>query len=125
MNQAEHIRRFLLNFFQKISGKEKSEALLRTFIDDPALVEKFVAIEFLLPRFEIQIDEMTIESSRATLQGSIRGRAGSLAPPKTFDIPFALGCRLVQGKIVDHWLIADQLGFVGAILFRWSVFQPG
>lgn len=109
MNRSEHTRRFLLDFLQRVSGEEKNKVLLRSFIVDPALVETFLAIESLLPRFEIHIDELTTEGCRATLKGSIRGKAANLASPKAFDIPFALGCRLVQGKIADHWLIADQL----------------
>jgi hypothetical protein len=112
MSRSKDTRPFLLDFFKKISGKRKTRVLLDSFIDDPVLVETLLAVESLLPQFEIWLDEMTTEGHRATIQGRMRGESKKATFQKSVEIPFALGCRIAKGKIAEYWFIADQLALL-------------
>lgn len=109
MKRSDDTLRFLLQTLSGINGKEKTAALLQSFIADPVMVETLLAIESLLPKFEIRLDEVVTEGKRATIQGRLLGRTGLGMKSNFLEIPFALGCRVVQGKIADYWLIVDQL----------------
>ena len=102
-------RQFLLKFFKAISGNSKSKTLLKKFITDPSLIELLVTIETLLPQFEIKLDEMTTEGNRAAIRGRICSKTKKGTFDDTANISFALGCRVINGKVATHWFIADRL----------------
>lgn len=123
MERAEKNRRFILRFYETLSGNVKSETKLAKFTDDPQLIERLLFFEKLFPKFELIADEITCEENRVIVKARVRGKHTGKAEgiPPTFrvvEMPFAVGYRLENELIIDHWYITDQmelleqLGFV-------------
>ena len=112
MSNAEKNRVLVLKFFQKISGKEKNKPLLEAFIEDNQLIDTLLLLETNFPGYQILLDEVTAEWNRVVIQGRTRGSSEAKIGKAPAEIPFAIGCRIERGKIVDHWFIADRLAIL-------------
>lgn len=114
MDKVEKNRQFILSFYKSISGQEKTRALLFGFTSDPELIEHILLCERLFPKYDLIIDEITCEEDRVIVRARARGKhigeAEGVAPTyRVVEAPFAIGYRVSRGKIIDHWVIADQL----------------
>ena len=114
MNKTKYSRQFILRFFNEISGAKKTEELISAFTSDPKLIEQLLFFEKLIPQYEMIADEITTEGDRvivkARARGKHQGEVEGISPTfKTIEIPFAVGYRLEPQKIIDHWLITDQM----------------
>lgn len=116
MNRAKENenKKFILRYYDAISGKIKDPEVCDQFITDPKLKAHILFFDTIFPGYEIFADEMTAEGDRVTLRASWRGiHEGPFngIPPtfKEVEMPFAVSYTIRSGKIVDHWLIADQV----------------
>lgn len=115
MDKADKNRQLILSYYNAISGREKTNALLSRFCKDSALVEQVLFIEQMFPRYSIIVDEITCEEDRVVVRARARGKhTGSAAglPPtyRSVEVPFVIGYRVENERIIDHWYFADQMG---------------
>jgi predicted ester cyclase len=114
MKTTGEYKDFITEYFKGISGKEKTRQLCERYIADEHLLEHIIFFEATFPKYEIFADEMTCESNRITIRARMKGKhEGELngIPPtfKEVEFPFAVSYTVENGKIADHWLIADQM----------------
>lgn len=114
MKKIERNKACVLNFYQSISGLNKTKELLSLFTDDPKLIDHILYLDALLPGYTLLIDEITAEGSRVFVRARCRGKqTGKINddPPTYHDVefPYAIGYYIAAGKIKEHWMIADQL----------------
>lgn len=113
MKTPEEYKAFVIEYFQAMSGVVKTPELCDRYMTDEILKEHIVFFDGIFPKYEIFADEMTCEGNRVTIRARIKGRhEGELngIPPtfKDVEFPFAIGYTIENGKIIDHWMIADQ-----------------
>ena len=114
MSRTNKNRQFILNYYQTVSGSEKTEVLMKQFTTDSKLIEHVLFFEKLFPKYELLTDEITTEGDRVIIQGRKKGKhTGKIkgVPPtnKTVEIPFAIGYRVENQKIINHWFVTDQM----------------
>jgi predicted ester cyclase len=114
MDKAKKNRQFIISYYKALSGREKNETQLSRFVSDPKLVDHILFYEMLFPKYELVIEEITCEDDRVIVRerihGKHTGKAESIEP--TFRIvktSCVKGYRIEHEKIVDYWVIADQM----------------
>jgi predicted ester cyclase len=113
MDTLKKNKQFVLEYFNAISGVEKTDELIDRFMDDDELKHHIQFCDTIFPNYELLADEMTAEGNRVIVLARVKGKhEGELngIPPthKMVDFPFAIGYIIDKGIIVDHWMIADQ-----------------
>jgi len=113
MDTLKKNKQFVLEYFNAISGVEKTDELIDRFMDDDELKHHIQFFDTIFPNYELLADEMTAEGNRVIVLARVKGKhEGELngIPPthKMVDFPFAIGYIIDKGIIVDHWMIADQ-----------------
>ena len=113
MEQSQKNKAFFLEYINALSASPKSIDLLKKYIDDEKLVEHILFFERAFPRYELLVDETTAEDNRLVIYGRFKGKhLGELngIPPtnKTVELPLAVGYKIENDKIIDHWMVIDQ-----------------
>jgi len=115
MNEPKENKEFIIRYFNALSGgKIKTPELCDTYMTDEKLKEHIIFFDTIFPRYEVFIDEMTAEEDRvnvrATLRGIHEGELNGIPPTyRKVEFPFAISYTIKNGKITDHWMIADQM----------------
>jgi predicted ester cyclase len=114
MSKQKENKEFILKYFEAISGKTKLASTCDQFMIDDELKQHILFFDTIFPEYEIFADEMTAEDDRVTvrarLTGVHKGPFNGIPPTfKKVEMPFAVSYTIRHGKIVDHWLIADQI----------------
>ena len=114
MNNLKENREFIIRYFNAISGAVKTEALMNEYTTDDGLIEHTLFFESTFPKYELFIEEMMAEDNKVLVRGLLKGvNLGEFngAPPtgREIELPFSIRFTIDNGKIVDHWLIADQM----------------
>jgi predicted ester cyclase len=113
MRRTTQNRQFILSYYEAISGVEKTMSLIGHFTADPKLIDHVLFFEKMFPSYQVIPDEITTEGDRVIVQGRRRGNRsmkGEVLPTEeTVEIPFAMGYRIEDQKIVDHWFITDRM----------------
>ena len=117
MEQQRRNKEFIINYFNAISGVDKTRALLEQYIDDEGLICHIIYFEAAFPKYELFIDELTAENNRvvvtARLKGTHLGDLGGIPPTfKTVDFPFVIRYEIENNKIISHWMLADQMSLM-------------
>jgi predicted ester cyclase len=118
MDQEQKNKEFIINYFNDLAtGVPKNRATLEKYMTDEALIGHIEFFEAAFPRYEVYIDEMTAEGNRVVVQARLKGtHLGDLgaipATHKTVDFPFVIRYEIENGKIVSHWMLADQMGLM-------------
>ncbi|WP_299365440.1 ester cyclase [Winogradskyella sp.] len=107
-------RAFIVEYFNAISGVEKSEALCRRYTTDQKLIDHIAFFDGAFPKYELFIEEMICEGDKVLVQGRAKGihkaEFNGIPPTnKEMNLPFVIRYTIKDGKIVDHWLMADQV----------------
>ena len=97
-----------------MSRNEKTRALCEKYTADEHLIEHIEFFEAAFPKYELFIEEIMTEGNKVLIQARLNGtHAGELKgiPPtgSTIDLLFAIRYTIENNKIVNHWLIADQM----------------
>ena len=113
MEDLKKNKQLVLKYFNAISAVKKEEEIIDQYIDDDELKEHVLFFDTIFPNYELIADEMTAESNRvivlARLKGKHEGEFNGIPPTyKKAEFKFAIGYFIQKGKIVDHWMIADQ-----------------
>ncbi len=117
MNKQKQNKEFILRYFNTLSGKKKDASNCDLFMTDHHLKEHILFFDTIFPNYEIFADEMTAEGDRVTVRARLKGVHrgtfnGIPATYKKVEMPFAISYTIHNGKIVDHWLIADQVALM-------------
>jgi predicted ester cyclase len=113
MNQIRHNKELVIRYFNAISGNVKTRGLMEQFITDEELIGHVQFFETVFPKYEMFADEMTAEGNhvvvRARMKGIHAGQFNGIPPTyKNVEFPFVINYEIENGKIVHHWIIADQ-----------------
>ena len=111
---SANLKKFIIEYFNALSGAIKTEPLCDQYMTDTKLKEHIIFFDAIFPKYEVFADEMTVEGNRVVVRARLTGiHEGDFnGIPPTFnkvDMPFAIGYTLENGKISDHWMIADQV----------------
>jgi len=114
MDNLKKNREFIIKYFNALSGKEKTRELCKQFTDDENLLDHIEFFEGAFPKYELFVDEMITENNKVVVKGKAQGfHKGEFngIPPtgKKMDLPFVIRYTIENEKIIDMWLIADQM----------------
>ena len=117
--------KFVLEYFESISGKPKTAELCDHWMTDQELKEHIIFFDTIFPNYELFADEITSDGDRvvvrARMTGIHKGTFEGIPPTnKQIEMPFAIGYTILDYKIIDHWLIADQI----ALMQQLGVVDP-
>jgi len=118
MDQQQKNKEFIINYFNALaSADSKPRELLEKYMTDEALIGHIEFFETAFPHYEVFADEMTAEGNRVIVQARMKGThlgdLGGIAPThKTVDFPFVIKYEIENGKIVNHWMLADQMSLM-------------
>jgi len=113
MDQVKQNKEFVIRYFNAMNGVEKTRKLMEEYITDEELIGHIEFFESVFPRYDVFADEITAEGNRvvvrARLKGCHAGEFNGILPTyKNVEFPFVISYDIENGKIVHHWLIADQ-----------------
>lgn len=114
MDQTQKSKQFFLRYWTALSGKVKTYELITRFVADERLIEHILFFEKLFPHYEVVIDEIMAEGNRVFVRSHVKGQhegttEGIPATHQKINVPFALGYRIENEKIVDFWAIASEM----------------
>ncbi|GEO11448.1 ester cyclase [Segetibacter aerophilus] len=117
MEQFKKNKEFIIEYFAAVSGVAKSRSLMEQFATDQGLIGHVEFFEAAFPKYEVLADEITAEDNRVVVRARFKGThqgdlAGIPATYKSVEFPFAIGYEVENNKIVNHWLIADQMSLM-------------
>ena len=106
-------KQFILDYFAALN-QDKSPATVDKYVADDVLKHHIDLFETAFPGYQLTAKEMIAEGDtvfvRAGCTGVHNGDMSGIAPTgKSIDIEIALTYRIADGKIVDHWMLFDQL----------------
>ena len=101
-------------YWNALSGKEKTPALVEKYVADPHLKEHIAFFEAAFPRYEMIADDFICEGDKVVVRARARGvHKGNLMgmPPsgKAIEVPFIAVYQVAGGKIVKSWLATDRM----------------
>jgi predicted ester cyclase len=117
MEQQKKNKEFIIRYFTAVSGVTKTRELCMQYMTDHELAEHIAFFDSVFPRYEIFADEMIAEGNkvvvRARMKGKHEGEFNGIPPThREIDFPFVISYEIENGKIVNHWLIADQMSLM-------------
>jgi len=116
---AQENKAFIGRYLEALSGQDKPPEVVDQYVadSDQELKEHIAFFEVAFPRYELIADDMVAEGDkvavRATFTGTHEGALMGLPPThKTATIPIMLIYRIADGKIAEHWMVADQMSLM-------------
>jgi predicted ester cyclase len=120
-------KEFILRYTNAMNGQTKNADKCDEFMTDQKLKEHILFFDTIFPQYTGEIEEMLAEGDKVMLRVRLKGVHKGLfngIPPtyKKVKFPLVITYTIREGKIVDHWLIADemellqQLGVMPAIV---------
>ena len=114
---TEDNKTFIRRYFEAISGKDKSTAVVNRYVTDEELKHHIAFYEAAFPNYELIAEDLIAEGDkvvvRSTFRGTHKGDLMGIAPTgKQVTMPLILIYRLADDKIVEHWMQADALGMM-------------
>ena len=114
MDTLQKNKELVIEYFDTLSGVKKTRKLMEKYLSDDRLIEHIEFFDTVFPAYEIFADEITAEANRVVVRARLKGRhEGELngIPPtyKNVEFPFAICYEIENNKIINHWLIADQM----------------
>lgn len=118
--QQQSNKQFIQDYFTALSGQDKTKELCEKYITDQSLLEHIYFFEAGFPRYELFADEMTEEGDRVVVKCTCRATHskdwnGMPASHKTAEFPFVASYAVKDNKIVDHWILIDQMSMMNQL----------
>ena len=112
------IRRYLDTF------NEDYRAALDEYVTDEGLRQHVPHMQGVFPGYQMIAEDVIAEGDkvvvRATMHGTHQGELMGIPPTgKQVTVSMIVVYRIVDAKIAEHWIVADQLGLMqqlGAVL---------
>jgi predicted ester cyclase len=113
MDQARKNKEFIIGYINALSGVTKTRELMEKYIVDEELIGHGAFFDAAFPKYEMFADEIMAEGDRvvvrARFKGCHTGEFNGIQPTnRQVEFPFVISYEIENGKIVHHWLIADQ-----------------
>ena len=113
MERLKQNKEFIIRFYNALNGKIKTRELMEQYITDEELIAHGEFFDSVFPKYEVYADEITAEGNRVIVRARLKGcHAGQFngIPPtyRNVEFPFVVSYEIENGKILHHWLIADQ-----------------
>ncbi len=110
----------LMKRYAAALGKDKSPEVVDQYVSDEELKHHIALFEEAFPGYELEFNDMVAEGDKvavnATMRGTHKGELmGIPATGKSVSISLMLFYRLENGKIAQHWMVADQLSLLQQI----------
>ena len=117
MEQLRKNKEFIVSYWNALSGVTKTRPLIEKFVTDPGLIEHIEFFDAVFPKYELFADELTAEGNRVVVRGRVKGRHEGMfngIPPtgRSVDVQACIGYEIENGKIIHHWMIADQMALM-------------
>jgi predicted ester cyclase len=117
MKQLQQNKELIIRYFSAISGVIKTSEISKEYVADEELLAHIAFFDAAFPKYEISADEMTAEDNRVIVRARFKGRhegdfAGMAPTHRYVEFPFVISYEIENGKIVHHWLIADQISLM-------------
>jgi predicted ester cyclase len=114
---ADQNKAVIHRYFEALSGRDKPSAVVDEFVAEEPLKGHIAGYETVFPHYELIADQMVAEGDMVSVIGRFRGtQKGELMgiPPtgKTVEFPMHITYRLANGKIVEHWMLTDNLSML-------------
>ena len=114
MEQLKQNKEFIIRYITALSGVTKTRELMELYMTDEELMGHIAFFDTAFPKYEMFADEITAEGNRvvvrARMKGCHEGEFNGIQPThRKVDFPFVISYDIENGKIVHHWLIADQI----------------
>jgi len=114
MEQHRQNKEFIIRYFNKMAEAEITRELLEEYITDKELIGHILFFESVFPKYKIFTDEMMAEGNRVLVRGRLKGRHegefnGIQPTHRNVEFPLVISYQIENGKIVHHWLMADQM----------------
>ncbi len=114
MEQQKQNTEFVIRYITALSGVTKTRELMEEYLADEELINHIIFFDTVFPKYEMFADEITAEGNRvvvrARLKGCHKGELNGIQPTnRNVEFPFFISYDIENGKIVHHWLIADQM----------------
>ena len=116
MNAQEN-KTLIQEYFAALSGKEKPASIVDQYVDEEALKHHIDFFEAAFPRYVLNVEDMIAADDKVVVRTTFRGRQDGEfmgLPPsgKEVSMPFIIIYRLANRRIVEHWMVADQMGLM-------------
>ena len=110
-------KKFIQEYFDAISGKDKPHHILHKFVKDPSLIEHINRFEKAFPKYEIIPEDIISEGDkivvRARCSGIHKGEFNRIIPTnKGVNVEFAVIYRIKDDKIVHYWMYFDRMALI-------------
>ncbi len=114
MEQQKQNKEFVIRYINALSGVTKTREIMEEYLDDEELINHIIFFDSVFPKYEMFADEITAEGNRVVVRARLKGcHQGELngikATNRNVEFPFVISYDIENGKIVHHWLIADQM----------------
>jgi len=111
---TEENKRFIKRYLEAISGKPKPEAIMDLYMNDDDLKEHIRVAEEAFPLYRLDAEEILAEGDLVSVRGRVRGvhRGPFMGIPpteKSVDFSIFITYRIADGKIVEHWMLTDNM----------------
>ena len=108
---------FMQNYFAALSGKDKPESVVNQYVDDAELKHHIELFEAAFPKYDLIAEDLVAEDDKVAVRATFRGTQtgefyGIPATGKAVSVSLMLIYRIANGKIVEHWMNADQLSLM-------------
>ena len=115
---AQQNKAIIRDYFE-LFNSDWSAALDR-FVADPSLAEHIHFFQQVLPGYRLEAHDMIADNDRVAVRGTVHGvHQGELmgvAPTgREVSVGLLIIYRVADGKIVEHWMQADQVGLMQQI----------
>lgn len=115
---AQENKEFIRRYIETLGGKAKTPELVDQFVAEQALKDHIAGAEEGFPQYEFFADHIIAEDDMVSVIGRFGGtHTGSFMgiPPtgKSFaDVPIHITYKVEGGKIVDHWMLVDNMALM-------------
>ena len=114
MEQQRQNKEFIIRYLNVLSGETKTRELMEQYMTDEELLGHILFFDSVFPKYEMFADELTSEGNRVVVRARMKGIHegefnGILPTHRKVEFPFVVSYEIENGKIVHHWLIADQM----------------
>lgn len=114
MEPLKQNKEFIIRYITALSGVTKTRKLMEQFMTDEDLMGHITFFDTAFPKYEMFADEITAEGNRVVVRARMKGCHegefnGILPTHRKVELPFVISYDIENGKIVHHWLIADQV----------------
>ncbi|MBI1298847.1 hypothetical protein GC175_28270 [bacterium] len=104
---------FIEEYFAALN-QDKSAATVDNYVADEVLKHHIEMFEAAFPGYQLKAEKIIAEGDEvfvlATCTGVHNGELAGIAPTrKAVELPLALTYKIIDGKIVDHLMLFDQV----------------